>query len=199
VTARSKAWNVFARSNAGIVGSNSWMSVCVYFVSVLFCMQEAASWRADSPSKKSYRLCIGWRNWKKAVKIQQKVCRAIDILPRYIKLWGRREAFCLWKIFSCSLIFTELMAIASGLGRALSSLARKPVPQIRIPLRAWMFSVCVCAFFYVCVQVEALRRGDHPSKESYRLSLIKKLRKLNPMLQKREQRGGKKVIACPQI
>jgi hypothetical protein len=30
--------------------------------------------------------------------------------------------------------------------------------------------VCVCAFFYVCVQVEALRRADHPPKESYRLS-----------------------------
>jgi hypothetical protein len=45
----------------------------------------------------------------------------------------------------------------------------------------------MCAFFCVCVQVEALRRADHPSKESYQLSLIKKLRKLSPMLQKREQ------------
>jgi hypothetical protein len=47
--------------------------------------------------------------------------------------------------------------------------------------------VYVCAFFCVCVQVEALQRTDHPSKESYRLSLIKKLRKHSPMLQKREQ------------
>jgi hypothetical protein len=47
--------------------------------------------------------------------------------------------------------------------------------------------VYVYAFFCVCVQVEALRRADHPSKESYRLSLIKKLRKLRPVLQKREQ------------
>jgi hypothetical protein len=47
--------------------------------------------------------------------------------------------------------------------------------------------VYVCAFFCFCVQVEALRRADHPSKESYRLSLIKKLRKLSPMLEKREQ------------
>jgi hypothetical protein len=47
--------------------------------------------------------------------------------------------------------------------------------------------VYVCAFFCVCIQVEALRRADQPSKESYRLSLIKKLRKLSPMLQKREQ------------
>jgi hypothetical protein len=53
----------------------------------------------------------------------------------------------------------------------LSSLARTPRPWVRIPLRAWMFSVCVvCAFFCVCAQVEALRRADHPSKESYRLS-----------------------------
>jgi hypothetical protein len=47
--------------------------------------------------------------------------------------------------------------------------------------------VYVYGFFCDCVQVEALRRADHPSKESYRLSLIKKLRKLSPMLQKREQ------------
>jgi hypothetical protein len=27
--------------------------------------------------------------------------------------------------------------------------------------------VCMCAFFCVCVQVEALRRVDQPPKESY--------------------------------
>jgi hypothetical protein len=32
--------------------------------------------------------------------------------------------------------------------------------------------VYVCTLFCVCVQVEALRRADHPSKESYRLSKI---------------------------
>jgi hypothetical protein len=62
----------------------------------------------------------------------------------------------------------------------------------------------VCAFFCVCVQVEALRRADHPSKESYRLSLIKKLRKLSPMLQRAgvssqvwELRGRKKKFFEP--
>jgi hypothetical protein len=29
-----------------------------------------------------------------------------------------------------------------------------------------------CAFFCVCVQVEALRRADHPPKDSYRMSTI---------------------------
>jgi hypothetical protein len=46
--------------------------------------------------------------------------------------------------------------------------------------------VFVCVFFYVCVQVEALRRADHPPKKSYRLSLIKK-QKTQPLLQKRKQ------------
>jgi hypothetical protein len=62
-------------------------------------------------------------------------------------------------------------AMVSSLRHELPSLARKPGPWVRHPLTAWMFSVCVvCAFSCVCVQVEALRRADHPSKESYRLS-----------------------------
>jgi hypothetical protein len=40
------------------------MSVCVYSVFVLFCVQVAALRRADPPSKESYGLCIGLRNWK---------------------------------------------------------------------------------------------------------------------------------------
>jgi hypothetical protein len=36
----------------------------------------------------------------------------------------------------------------------------------------WCSFVYVYGFFCVCVQVEALRRADHPSKESYRLPKI---------------------------
>jgi hypothetical protein len=39
----------------------------------------------------------------------------------------------------------------SGLRRALSSLVRKPGPWVRIPLRAWMFSVCVCMCVFLCL------------------------------------------------
>jgi hypothetical protein len=40
----------------------AWMSVCVYSVFVLFCMQPAALRRADPSSKESYRQYIGLRN-----------------------------------------------------------------------------------------------------------------------------------------
>jgi hypothetical protein len=55
----------------------------------------------------------------------------------------------------------------------------------------------VCAFFCVCVVLclcrEALRRADHPFKESYRLWMIKKL--INqPYAPKWEQRGRKKIF-----
>jgi hypothetical protein len=64
VVARSKALNVFVRSNAGIVGSNpiQGVDVCVYSVFVMSCMWVAATRRAHPPSKESYRLCIGLRN-----------------------------------------------------------------------------------------------------------------------------------------
>jgi hypothetical protein len=61
VAARSKAWTVFVRSNAGIVGSNptQGMDVCawVYSVFVLSCVQIAALRRADHSFKEPYCLC----------------------------------------------------------------------------------------------------------------------------------------------
>jgi hypothetical protein len=40
MTAQSKAWNIFARSNAGIVGIQIevCISVCIYSVFMLFCV-----------------------------------------------------------------------------------------------------------------------------------------------------------------
>jgi hypothetical protein len=41
------------------------------------------------------------------------------------------------------------------------------------PTQGMDVNICVvCVFFCVCVQVEASRRADHPSKGSYRLSYI---------------------------
>jgi hypothetical protein len=80
VAAQSKAWTVFANSNTGVVGSNPTrgmdVSVCVYSVFVLSCLQVAALRRADPPSKESYRLFIGLRNWK--IGQGPKGCRAIE-------------------------------------------------------------------------------------------------------------------------
>jgi hypothetical protein len=61
MAARSKAWNVFVRSNTGVVGSNPSreMDVCVR----LFCVCVV--------------LFIGLRNWKSGQGLK-KGCRAID-------------------------------------------------------------------------------------------------------------------------
>jgi hypothetical protein len=75
VSARSKAWTVFARPNTGIVGSNpTWgmdVNIRLFYVCAVLCMQVAALRRADSPPKESYQLCVGLRNWK-AAKVQQR-------------------------------------------------------------------------------------------------------------------------------
>jgi hypothetical protein len=54
----------------------AWMSVSVYSVFVLFCVDSglATSW---SPFKESYRLCIRLRNWKSG-QGPTKDCTAID-------------------------------------------------------------------------------------------------------------------------
>jgi hypothetical protein len=47
------------------------MSVCVYSVFVLSCVQVAALRQADPPSKESYRLCKKDQETEKAAKVQQ--------------------------------------------------------------------------------------------------------------------------------
>jgi hypothetical protein len=55
VAALSKSGTVFTRSSTWIVGSNPTEGMDVY-------VRVAPLRRADSPSKESYRLCIGLRN-----------------------------------------------------------------------------------------------------------------------------------------
>jgi hypothetical protein len=67
LTARSKAWTVFARSKTGIVCSNptNGMDVCVRLFCVCIVLCVVATLRgADPPSKESYRLCKRSRHWK---------------------------------------------------------------------------------------------------------------------------------------
>jgi hypothetical protein len=80
VAARSEVWTVFARLNAGIVDSNPTQGrdVCLHFfcVCTVLCAGRALR-RADAPSKVSYWLCTGLRNWKSG-QVQSGGCRAID-------------------------------------------------------------------------------------------------------------------------
>jgi hypothetical protein len=66
------------------------MSVCVYSVFVLCCVQVTALRRADPPSKESYRLCKRSRNWK-SDQGSTKGCTATDrhiICKIYIDLFN---------------------------------------------------------------------------------------------------------------
>jgi hypothetical protein len=56
----------------------AWMSVCVYSVCIVLCVGSGpeTGW---SPSKESYRLCIGSRNWKSG-QCPTKGCRGIIII-----------------------------------------------------------------------------------------------------------------------
>jgi hypothetical protein len=57
--------------------SKAWMSLCVYSVFVLSCVQVAALRQADPRSKEYYRLCKKIEKLKKR-QGQTKDCRAID-------------------------------------------------------------------------------------------------------------------------
>jgi hypothetical protein len=58
-----------------------------------------------------------------------------------------------------------------GLRHEPSSSVRTLGSWVRIPLEAWMSVYFYSVFELFCVQVAALRRGDPPSKESYRLCI----------------------------
>jgi hypothetical protein len=81
VAARPKAWTVFARSNAGIVGSNPTqrMDVCVrlFCVCVILCVGSGLATGlslVQGVLPTVYRI----KKLKKAAKVQKKDCRAID-------------------------------------------------------------------------------------------------------------------------
>jgi hypothetical protein len=90
VAARSEAWTVFVRSNAGIVGSNSvqGMDVCVRLFCVCAVLCAAT---ADPLCKGSYRLCRRSRNWKSG-QGPTKGCKTIIIITiiaqMLINMWG---------------------------------------------------------------------------------------------------------------
>jgi hypothetical protein len=74
LAARSETRTAFARFNTGIVGLNptqAWMSVCIYSVSVMACVQVAALQWVHPPSTESYRLCKRSKT-EKAAKAQQR-------------------------------------------------------------------------------------------------------------------------------
>jgi hypothetical protein len=56
VAAQSKAWNVFARSNTGILSSNPTQGIDVCLCLFCVCMYVAALRRPDPTSKVSYRM-----------------------------------------------------------------------------------------------------------------------------------------------
>jgi hypothetical protein len=87
VAARPKAWYIFFRSSAGILGSNliQGMSVCisVYCVFVLFSVYVADLRWPDHSSKESYRLCKEDYETEKKIRAQQ---RAVESLTNEMKL-----------------------------------------------------------------------------------------------------------------
>jgi hypothetical protein len=75
VAAQSKAWNVFARSNTGIVGSNpnQGMDVCVYSVFTLPCVDSgfATGW---SPVQGVVPSVLRLRNWSETKRFMDALC-----------------------------------------------------------------------------------------------------------------------------
>jgi hypothetical protein len=67
VATLSEAWTIFTRSNSAVVSSNPIpvidVCVCLFCVCVVQCVGSCLATRI-SPSKESYRLFIGFINWK---------------------------------------------------------------------------------------------------------------------------------------
>jgi hypothetical protein len=130
--ARSKAWTVLDRSKLGWwvpIPVNAWLSVCVYSVFVLFCVQIAALRWADPPSKGFYRLFMGLRNWKEANVQQLTVNPWIDSGEFRVRvgtgfIWLRTESvkkilnmvmkFCSKSLQGIAWVAGRLLAFSEG-------------------------------------------------------------------------------------
>jgi hypothetical protein len=62
------------------ISLKAWMSVCVYSVFVLFCVQIAALWLADPQSKVSYRLCNKDYETEKEARAQQRAVEPLMMM-----------------------------------------------------------------------------------------------------------------------
>jgi hypothetical protein len=76
VAARSKAWNIFARSKAGIVGSNptQGMDVCLCLFCVCIGSGLAMGW---SPVQGVPPTVLGLRNWSETKRFADAVCSKV--------------------------------------------------------------------------------------------------------------------------
>jgi hypothetical protein len=96
-------------------------------------------------------------------------CSPLKVKVEYKTIYPRRYDFSM-KIFFITLFYDAISSPGRsqwprGLRHELSSPAQTLGSWVRIPLEVWM-SVCVYS-----VYVEALRRADPPSRESYRLCI----------------------------
>jgi hypothetical protein len=132
------------------------MSVCVYSVFVLSCMQVAALWRADPPSKESYRLYKKLRNWKRG-QGPEKGCRAKDEDDEYCHVWG----VCVTNNNRFSIGWLDILALLLKLQRIIT--AHNPWLYKTRSIPYWTTSASAVTdllLIYVSVTYESVRTND---------------------------------------
>jgi hypothetical protein len=143
VAARSKARTVFARSNAGIVGSNrnQGMDVCVYSVFVLSCVGSglATGW---CPVQGVQPTVLGLRNWSERKRFTDDLCSKVGAVGKRERESNLRGYACPYRsnIYMClsalsfdwrGLKVDSSFAVCIGLTRPASN-AKKQIQKKRI-------------------------------------------------------------------